>query len=92
MVSSQIWLNLPRGDRHFSTFSYDDHHFGFLKSPKKTAPSVFLTDEMSPKIEISGKKTKGKKERRFWRSAVARSEGAKKKVKIIRFVYLLFIV
>jgi len=47
MVSSQIWLNLPRGD----------HHFGFLKSSqKKTAPSVFFIDEISPKIEISGKK------------------------------------
>jgi hypothetical protein len=38
-------------------------------------------------------KQKEKKERRFWRFAVARSEGGlKKKVKITRFIYLLFIV
>jgi hypothetical protein len=55
MGSSQIWLNLPRGDRHFSTFSYYDHHFGFLKSPKKRLlPVFFFTDEISPKFEISG--------------------------------------
>jgi hypothetical protein len=67
MISSQIWLNLPRGDRHFSTFSYDDHNFGFLKTPKKkTAPSVFFTDEISPKTEILG----GKKNKRKRREAI----------------------
>jgi hypothetical protein len=79
MLSSQIWLNLPRGDRHFSTFSYDDHHFGFLKSSKKKLLLVFfLLTKFRQKLKFQEEKTKGKKERRFWRFAVARSEGGEK--------------
>jgi hypothetical protein len=49
VVHSQIWLNLPRDDRHISFhFPMDDRHLGSIKkTPQKTPTSVPTETEPS---------------------------------------------